>query len=1806
MNKYKYIYLCFMVLACCATTIHAQQSVFKHWEGVTGRPLLANPYGQMMQQVHEYEYTYYVEPGKAVDLLLPFEGYTTDGTRQSRSNEPKGYIRWYDYKTDMKSSRLSRYNSTYSYLEEVSDAANNVRGLFAWKRSISGEKYGPSRIRQGVKYKAPTEAANANWEGEEIACDVSKYIDFDPFEAGSIFNKERYFQREPTLQIRYIFHIRSAKSIAENIVNAFPTDKRAANSDLTIEDNRQILFGAKDANSSMAIRVNMLPSNYYFYPLKETNHHVYAADDAHLIKRADFDKTKMVQATRYQWRAYDKTKTKYTILARDANEDYQIWSATSMNTIMTNGNGWLTLDGKTTTKPTITFGDVVYIVCYAKNGNDMAPIANYEILYNNTYPKTREQIFADGDNDRTYSYLNTHYQQATKPISFDDDNNTLTLDAPTAANNISTLSSQWDKRAYCYAYPQLRDLSWPDGYGVIHGEYGLYKSANVPGVSDANQESAGGKKMYQWWASEVLYDRTYELTGGKQYGYFLYVDASDESRQIATIDFKADLCSGARLIFAGAVADFTSGNTQPQLMFKLYGIIKDEQGKVTYQRLLSSFSSGDLANNTAGGRQRGKWFQVYSRLVIRKKAGVENYSDFRIVVDNMCDNTNGADYAIDDLRLYIQHAKIDVIQNKAVCPSQLKGSGNTDDVKLMIASHYENIQAVVGVGVASKLFYRICDLEGNPVAGIDYDGDGKADEYGVAEVPAEYDASKMLPSYAAGGSTNSPMFTKDVDGNILLLLAYRHFNLAFGTKYYISVTIPNEDDPDKPGEWGKPTDACSSYSEDFEFVQQKFTVSDATGNTVSTVRVSCDGSNKPNVNISGKLLTTDVVNGGAITLHKVKLDWFFSEPDKENNFASIDMLQETLAIYRARAEFTEVNGLAAEYKSINPTGYALLKKYVDNGQLLLSASNNLDDYQYNSEKTGVYKVAAIPVTTTFTEGTVKYEICPDPMYFTLRIVKDGPKLTMGDASVAYPTDDRSVRIGLPQIKAMLAAGKELRLPVANLEDAAKIKFQNGSNVFVANSNDPTFNVGSTTKQIVGKLKETTLEGTSLTGGKGYISLLFDNDNASDILHEGYWYELNFSYEQDVAGSTMSCPGEVFITFKVVPEYLTWNSTLANKLNANWNNDLNWKRSTAAELYKTDYIDYGTGIYDKLNSNQAYTPMKFSKVTIPDQTGKVYPALGNIVYREGNNIALKLTNYKGEEATAAIAYDMLTTWNYNTNDHSDTGEGWFTCETFKGNICDEIYFKPQAELLNQAYLVYNKAYVEKEMTQNKWNIISSPLKDTYAGDFFVPVKDNPTYGSRGRECKEAFTHMEYALTNNNRVEAPVYQRNWDSNGEQVINGITSYNADDYFNGYNRIDTITDGAMNIESLYWSHVFNKLDEKYADGRGFAIKAGDDYKNVTPTWLFRLPKEDKKYFYTDVDNNPFNSDGTFIKVVPVNKTDIYKFNVASVTAANELGTVNQQLTTNTHSKNCYYMVGNPYTATLSMYSFLNGNPKFERKVWTIQDGVLKAYLIKEGTYNRKEDLLIEPMQAFFVKAKANESISYATFTLLMTTDRWKAGGGRIAETKAKMNINVIEGGKKMATAKVIVKDDANEDFCNDEDIELLNNTELEDIPQVYTIAGTQAAALNALPNIGILPFGVIAKENKMVAVKLEANKYLDTPLYILDAKTGTYTPADHAIEIAANEHGRYYITTAIYNTASRGNDNPIRCFSPQSGTIMVTSLGSNLTSVSIYSIDGKLLTSASGINATTWHKQVATGLYIVKATTEDRMEKTVKIKVR
>ena len=152
--------------------------------------------------------------------------------------------------------------------------------------------------------------------------------------------------------------------------------------------------------------------------------------------------------------------------------------------------------------------------------------------------------------------------------------------------------------------------------------------------------------------------------------------------------------------------------------------------------------------------------------------------------------------------------------------------------------------------------------------------------------------------------------------------------------------------------------------------------------------------------------------------------------------------------------------------------------------------------------------------------------------------------------------------------------------------------------------------------------------------------------------------------------------------------------------------------------------------------------------------------------------------------------------------------------------------------------------------------------------------------------------------------------------------------------------------MASIYWSHIYNKVDGNYANGKGFALKSGDDYTTaLAAASLFRLPKDDSEYYY-------YNADGTVNSGMKtsVDKTDNYQLIVEPSTAEGALGAISQPLTANTHTNNRYYIVGNPYTASLSMYRFLNGNPSFERKVWTLVDGVLKAHSVPEGTYNRSQ----------------------------------------------------------------------------------------------------------------------------------------------------------------------------------------------------------------------------------------------------------------
>lgn len=1750
--------LTMMALTAAPSSVYAQSLGF-HKNGQSGLPLDSRG----MQQTAEWHYYYYLPTNSnTMELELPFDGW---GKSSTNDLEPYGWIRWYDYTTDLKSDRLTVYNSSSTSLYNSKDNTSNKDiGL------IAGTLRNSARDYAGVKYNKPTGADAEDWAGETIACDVSRYNDYDLTKRGNYPKYTNYVKKEPTLSIRYIFHIKSAAYLAKRIKDALCDHSRAA--DLTLEDNKRIVFGAKDANANMTLRTNMKNSggqSYWFYPLRTTvGKTVYPTTESQKITAADFNTT-MKQANKIVWAVYNEDKTKYCQLSSETQ-----FCDLTINALK-NATWYNVSNDATTTKPTdIGFEQTVYVVAWAANGDYMCPVANFEVFIHKGYPKMKDELTADGDVDRTISYFEDKYEQQMD-ISFDDDNPDLTLDAPTTPlNNMSRKPSDFKSRAYGFTYADLAsydyyyDRSTPHhSKSPIHGDYGLYKSGNLRGISYDNENG------YQWWAagSPTIYDRTHAKTSGKQYGHFLYVDASNESRQIASADFKANLCTGSQLIFSGAVAEYTAAYnaTAPQVMFRLYGINKDENGNVTDQKLIQSFSSGDFKTNTKS-HEYGKWYQIYSKQVLQKSAAADNYTDFRIVLDNMCQNTKGADYCIDDLCLYTQTSKLDVLQNKPLCPNETGYETAPDDITLKLRGIYETFQAMVNQK-ESKLFYRICDATGKQVENIDYDGDGHPDEYGTARIPASYNAAYVLPPAAAGGKTNVPMFENDNSGNRCLVIANRNFNIVPGKDYYFSIAYPSDDNPDVPGDWGKSTDVCSTYSGLFQVVEQNIKLTDKNSNVLTALRVNCN-SNTPTVEVIAKIETADPVNGGKVTIDNVKFDWFLSKPNKENELYSTSGLLEALHAYRAK--YPEYNGLSTDFRYVNYAQYNLLKKYVDSKQLILNASNSMGTRKFEAKEMGLYKIAVIPVQAKATINGQVYDICAAPMLVDLRVVTDGPNINFGFPNVIYPNDARTVRVGLPQINAIATKNGALNLPMTGIEGAKSVKMRYDAKVSISNTNDPDFN---STKQAIGEVTSSIINRTDNTVGIRF------NPNADKILKEGYWYEINFSYD-NADGSTASCPGETFIKMCIVPEYATWNSS-PRTASTNWNDDNNWLRSTKAEIFKDSYTDY--------NTTTAFMPMKFTKVTVANQKdkGKVYPNLDEISYRS-NGIASS-TKMK------SFAYDFVAKWS-DTADGSDNGNGTFSCETWAGNFCDQIYFKPEAELLYANYLTYNKAYVEKELTPNTWSIMSSPLQQTYAGDLYVQKDD-------GQEKSEAFQPITYKEGVNDRSAYPVYQRSWDGNAQEVMDNVTNYSA----NHDGTVDVTTDNELSINSGYWSHVYNKVDEQYTKGQAFAVKAGDKYtagaQGANATAVIRLPKADTQFSYYDSESQkPVN--------VTVNRdANSYRMLQGDV-AGDKTMAMTQPLKKNLHSENRYHLVGNPYTSSLSMYRFLKANPAFENSIWTLDNGKVTAYtLALDEAYDKKTDVLVSPTQAFFVKLKTGESATEATFNASMLINKDVTPGEKALVIRPTLTLTTTDGVRN-SESKLIVNDEASRDYVDGEDVEMLGEGNIAEIAQVYSVAGSQAVALNASDDINWMPVGVVAPKSKDIDVNISFNSKMlikmnneGSQLFLFDATSKTFSEIKDGmtVKMMANDHGRYYVTNQ--SSLNTTDINTIDCFSPTDNTIVVATLKGDMKRVMVYDVAGSLVTSNHSVNGGRCQLNVPkAGIYVVKATTmEDRTE-TFKIVVR
>ena len=831
---------------------------FNHYVGHANTALDENG----MQQTAEWEYYVYIkEDNEQVELVLPFVNYKGS----SDALEPQGYFRWYDFNTDRASANLRA--NTGTLLHNIKSGSEDY-GLFAYNLYPAL----PTSSNIGVTYIAPAGASSDDWAGEDIACDVSRYID-------GLDATKTYLVHEPTLSIRYIFHIRSAKKLADDIMNTAIGKNPQRAGYRTYQDRKYLTVGMKDKSSTLTLRLDLSDSKkYFFHPLvNDCTHRVYYADERDKLVESDFNNTKICQATKIKWLAYDKTKTYCLNLGTSDKRFFDL----AMKNL--EGN-WTSVSSKGETKNfTFQYGDLVYIVAYAMDdAGKCCPIANIDLRFWNNHPMTKEEIVKEGLNNRLIGYLDEHYKMAIKPITFDDVNVEQTVAAPTSPDdNQNRLPSKWDRCAYSFVYRDLIDYDATNygvlnqiGHSPLHGDYCLYKSANLSSISTWSEK-------YLWWNTDkniVLYDKTYEMTNGSQYGHFLYVDASDESRKIAASDFTADLCTGQQLIFIAAVADMTHKDTKPQIMFKLFGVNRNVNGEIVDKHLIHSFSSGDFKDNR-DSQEEATWYQVYGKITLQKESNVEQYSDYRLEIDNYCKGTDGADYAVDDIRMYLAPAKVQVIQEKPICDGAATGN-----IKLKIRAIHETLNAITGHKGQTKIYFRFVNEDGTPVEGTDesnpyyqtiqnHTSDAsknityESNKYGTVDV---FDSEETCNQYTIDGT---PMIEKDSEGETYIVISNRDYLLEVGKKYYVSVATET---PDATGNsnWGSPAEVCSLYSNWFEMVSQHSVITDTDGKIVTDYKIPCDAADDYEIKIKGQLVTTDPNTGGKITLDGVKFYWY--------------------------------------------------------------------------------------------------------------------------------------------------------------------------------------------------------------------------------------------------------------------------------------------------------------------------------------------------------------------------------------------------------------------------------------------------------------------------------------------------------------------------------------------------------------------------------------------------------------------------------------------------------------------------------------------------------------------------------------------------------------------------------------------------------------------------------------------------------------------------------------------------------------------------------------------------------------------
>lgn len=1412
----------------------------------------------------------------------------------------------------------------------------------------------------------------------------------------------------------------------------------------------------------------------------------------------------------------------------------------------------------------------------------------------------------------------------------------------------------YDNTSYCFA-PIGGDFNSTNGR-TSECTWGNYTVAHRFDMGDNRGNFFAVKKYYENEYGSENYDAS-------QSG-FLYIDASDLPGQIASIDFAGMPCKASRLFVSAWMSSPDRDNESPaNVVFSIQGF-KNGKATTLYSYCPGSIlgQARDSLSKTLNPKDnggKGIWQQVYFSFVNKN---ADDFDNFRLTIDNACTNTSGGDILIDDVEVFSVKPDVQIERTIPVCGDQLtlcKMTVDYDQVRAQLGLNTGEVMKDnpkvwyclldkemfdaelgfdTGTSEGQERLYRMSDAEVKPafVKALLGDPNSQVSGEGIfrsVEFKTNFDSLPVF-KYRAAVEATVGMASREVTS-----AGVRHFVISDKVKeprikpnhdYYFLFVPRFSDDP--------VTLANAFHS--FEIntrcsVRCKF-------RTQSPIRVVTDADDEAAVEhetqtCAGKSVSLSVKQvgenlDGVIGERIVQYDWWrdyvggaFTDVcinvdnatwrvlgKNESRLSNEISLREALLAFRHfYPKATTVAGAAPK----NDEGYTLEQSVIDvlhqftlnsadKVASLVLLNNTCNIYVPAATKQGtILKLTVVPIDHEDSSGT---QYCYDPEQVGVKVSGQAPQLFDGLHGTQYKYPDKLTNVPVRSSLAAVAevraradgsAANVLRVPLRGIEtvtDGAIGLTSVSPEVFLAGTNDPNMKAYETKAaeeraglsvqnfRIVGQLK--TLVARTADPENAHADIVFNSDFQP---REGYVYTLRFNYrERFNAGSTAQttvCDGNVLVDLIIVPKYQKWTGAAGN---TDWTNDANWQRADLEDLHFNADTEPGYAANADNGTAQGYVPMLHTSVIVTPK--KAGPQLYETNDPGADDQFLNFVGNEGKRtATPDIEYALLAA--------PEADKGVNLCGIYTPYQSKDLVVQSGGELLHAERLSYEKAWVEYALTPDRWYTLGSPLRQSYAGEWYAPNND-------ACQATPYFKDVKYTTAHYHRFAPAVYQRSWDK-AKSTLYYLEPYSANKPQEA--RVDTTTENIY--QAANWSAVYNDVQEAYSQG-GFSVKVngiGIGAQKYTKS-LFRLPKEDTAYgYYTELNE-------TDRRTYPVDRTYHHKLATDQLKSGTEL-TVTLR---NENANNRFFLVGNPFACALDLNQFFtkNADQLNGAKYWVLtaggQEGAMRQPNAGEWiSVNGTTEAALASLpsgQGFFVEGKEGTNTITLKFTADMQTSLHTSGtllrAPAIGRAEAPM-LRIRASRSGQGSEALVVKDTtAVNGYEAAEDMQLLLDNSLQEIPMVYTLAGNRTSTINRRRSLWRVPLGVLSNSEEPVQLTFSGMRSFGETLSLLDSQTGAVTPlrgngnADCVkVEVPGVTTGRYFILSSERPALEDEQNFTQPLIQADNGSVTISSSAAHvLTYVHIVAADGrtvyKLTPYVSRLSL-----KLPTGVYVVEARTDE-----------